>query len=46
MNTKLVEAKAILLPNGGNKNDYDEDIEEFEFDILYDEKKELWLANL
>jgi hypothetical protein len=44
-----VEARAILLPNlaGGKKNQCDEmEMEEYEFDILWDERKQLWVANL
>ncbi len=47
---ELVEAKAILLPKVAN-NDEPSDFEdmmdeEYEFDILWDSKKELWVTTI
>jgi len=40
----LVEARAILLP--GDKELDEMEMEEYEFDILWDNNKEAWVAHL
>lgn len=46
----LVIAKAVLLPKPlvkGEAAEFDDmDLEEYEFDILWDEKKELWVTTI
>ena len=46
LSQNTVEAKAILIPDqiGGDLDDME--LEEYEFDILWDSRKEKWVANL
>lgn len=41
----FIDAKAILLPERDNKQQ-EEDVEDFEFDVLYDEEKQRWTSTL